>query len=163
MKNNSFKIKVLRGLILLTLGFIWGNSLLDGKQSGEMSGLVVKVLYPAAEKFAKLLTGTRPGEGPVLMQDQFTFWIRKLAHFSEYTVLGAEVGIHQHLSGKEQPAAAAVFGPAAAAIDETIQRFSKGRSGELRDVFIDSAGYFFGLLMAAVISRIAGRKKAGTK
>ena len=161
MRNTSLKIRLVRGMILLTLGFIWGNSLLDGKQSGEMSGLVVRVLYPAAERIAGLLTGTHPGEGPVLMQEQFTFWVRKLAHFSEYTVLGAETGIHQHLAGSKPDLSVSVFGPAAAAIDETIQRFSKGRSGELRDVLIDSAGYFFGLLLAAGFLRLAGRKKTG--
>ncbi len=161
MRNTSLKIRLVRGMILLTLGFIWGNSLLDGKQSGEMSGLVVRVLYPAAERIAGLLTGTHPGEGPVLMQEQFTFWVRKLAHFSEYTVLGAETGIHQHLAGSKPDLSVSVFGPAAAAIDETIQRFSKGRSGELRDVLIDSAGYFFGLLLAAMALRFTGRKKTG--
>lgn len=38
--------------------------------------------------------------------------------------------------------------------DELHQRFVPGRSGELRDVFIDTSGAFTGLVLLSIVSRI---------
>ncbi len=62
--------------------------------------------------------------------------LRKLAHFTEFAVLG--VLLAQCLRrGFARPALAAVL---CAMADETIQLFVPGRSGEVRDVWIDFAG-----------------------
>ena len=45
-----------------------------------------------------------------------------------------------------------MFGVAIGFFDETLQLFTKGRSGELRDIFIDSTG----IAVAAIVILIGG-------
>ena len=146
MQKHSRLKNILRVSIPLTLSFIWGNSLLSGEQSGEMSGVVVRFIYPAAEKIAALLSGAGPGDKPVLSLEEVTFWVRKAAHFSEYAFLGIQAGLYGRVTDRKLMQVLP-FGPLAAAVDETIQTHSAGRSGELRDVCIDSAGFIFGLCL----------------
>ena len=145
MQQHSRLKKILRVSIPLTLSFIWGNSLLSGKQSGEVSGVVVSVIYPAAEKIAGFLSGAGPGEGPLLSLEKVTFWVRKAAHFSEYAFLGIQAGLYGRVTDRKLMQVLP-FGPLTAAVDEAIQTHSAGRSGELKDVCIDSAGFYFRLM-----------------
>jgi VanZ family protein len=67
--------------------------------------------------------------------------LRKLAHFTEYAVLGALV---LRAVRREPPAVA--LGVAYAASDELHQHFVPGRHAALRDVAIDAAGVLAGVL-----------------
>jgi VanZ family protein len=69
--------------------------------------------------------------------------LRKLAHFSEYTVLGLLL-----VRAFEREPLAAAAGVAYAATDELHQHFVRGRHAAFRDVAIDSAGVLAGLLLA---------------
>ncbi len=64
-------------LLVLTLCFIWGNSLLSRENSAAFSGKVVELLTPIFSSLSM--------EGP----DEHV--IRKLAHFTEYAILGLEL------------------------------------------------------------------------
>ena len=69
-KNGQMLICV--PLLLLMLSFIWGNSLLPGSESSELSGrllMLVKRIF-----------------GETIPMGEFV--IRKLAHFSEFACLG---------------------------------------------------------------------------
>lgn len=142
------KILICAALIACNLAFIWGNSLLPGETSGEISGgllLWLKQTFP-------FLTGM--GE----------YLLRKLGHFSEFACLGlllcrlffliGERGIH----GITSPL---FCGMTAAAVDETIQIFVPGRGSSLIDVWIDTAGVCTGiivLLLGQAILRTIHRK-----
>lgn len=92
--------------------------------------------------------------------------VRKLAHFSEYTLLGMILsGCFRSygLPGKERRyflLAAGFFVPF---VDETIQLFVEGRSGQLSDVWLDFGGAAFGMLFAAAFLLFNRMEKAHGK
>lgn len=69
------------------------------------------------------------------------FALRKLAHFTEYAVLGGLLA--RAVAG----VAALALGIAYAVTDEVHQTFVAGRSGSLRDVAIDGMGVLVGILL----------------
>ena len=80
-------------------------------------------------------------------QDGLHFLVRKCAHFSEFAVLGmlSALTVSQF---EIQPKRwyALGFCVLVACADEMIQLFSWGRSAQVADVLLDSAGAFAGLM-----------------
>ena len=72
--------------------------------------------------------------------------VRKCAHAGEYAVLG--VLLTMALTDRRRVMPAAAIGILYAASDEIHQLFVPGRSGQLRDVLLDSAGVAAGILLA---------------
>lgn len=141
------------GVIACTL-FIWHNSLMPAAQSAAQSSGVLEALNALME-----------GLGLSAAMDHGL--LRKLAHMSEFALLGALWG------------AALVTGPGAgkgwrwvhsacglclltAMVDETIQAFVPGRSSQVSDVWIDFGGACLGVLAIFVLSRLLGRRGGGT-
>lgn len=87
--------------------------------------------------------------------DSVEFPIRKLAHASEYTLLGFL--LMGALSGKKSRAL--LIGVLYAASDEFHQLFVPGRSGQITDVMIDSGGVILGIFIFCLIRRIIGEKR----
>lgn len=120
-------------LIILTLALIWGHSLLGREASSEESGFVMELLEPVLEMVV--------GEGNVT-----EFLVRKLAHFTEFFVLGLEVLTFFAYRKPLFPQAfllALTHGFFAAFLDETIQIFS-GRGPMIQDVWLDVCGFAVG-------------------
>lgn len=132
-------------LVVLTLAFIWGNSLVPGDVSGEISGGVFELV---AGLFAVF------GEKGQLV-------LRKLAHFTEYTALGFFLtGLWRNLRRRERFTPPLLMGLAAACLDETIQIFSPGRGSSLIDVWIDFSGVCVGFLLSWALRRFLDRRQA---
>ena len=74
--------------------------------------------------------------------------LRKLAHLTEYAVLGALL-----LRAVRRPPLAVVLGSAYAVTDEFHQTFVSGRHGSPVDWLIDTAGVLAGTLLFARWSR----------
>lgn len=130
MKTKDRQIRVSMVLIVLNLCFIWGNSLLPAQMSQAFSDGIKSLLgnwLPA---------GNGGISGGAL--------IRKIAHFTEFTMLGILLGNLFRLLQKRQ-----IFslgcGVAAACIDESIQFLAPGRSPGLIDVGIDVCGIITGM------------------
>lgn len=120
-------------LIILTLALIWGHSLLGREASSEESGFVMELLEPVLEMVV--------GEGNVT-----DFLVRKLAHFTEFFVLGLELLTFFAYRKPLFPQAfllALTHGFFAAFLDETIQIFS-GRGPMIQDVWLDVCGFAVG-------------------
>ncbi len=67
--------------------------------------------------------------------------VRKLAHFTEYYILGSLLWLDGRLLKWRTVALPVVIGAVVAFVDELlIQTHTPGRSGELRDVLLDTAG-----------------------
>ncbi len=102
---------------------------------------------------AKLLFGDYETWDSVMQEkvvEGLTFVVRKAAHFSEYALMGALW--YLWLQGKRYNIPIAFAATAGYAVtDEFHQRFVPGRSCEFRDVLIDSAGAFTGIIAAFVI------------
>ena len=133
MKKTQKRIRICTALLILNIAIIWGNSLLPGSISGAISGWV-----------RDLLAGIFPSDSP--KPDTGHGLIRKLAHFTEFSFLGAL--LTWLLAMAQKPKALALpCGFLVASVDETIQRFVPDRGPSIRDVCIDSCGVLTGIVL----------------
>lgn len=89
--------------------------------------------------------------------------IRKLAHFSIYTILGITVMMHictYKIDKYKKIGCSLIIGMLYAILDEIHQLFVPGRSGQVRDVIIDIFGVTFGICIVLLIQQLVkkGRK-----
>ena len=129
-------------LIVITLVFIWGNSMIPGKLSSEMTDWlrdVISKLFPFAKGEKHVSSG---------------HMLRKTMHFTEYAILGIELTCLKNTSRKLDKCKVLLLGVLAAMIDETIQLFTPGRAGMLQDVWLDTAGVVTGFVILTVIHKL---------
>ena len=149
MKRTKIRLFLSIAMILGILCFIWGNSLLPGEDSGELSGFVGTLL----QKLLPFLD---------LQSEQGMHLLRKAAHFSEFAALGFSFSwLYGMLSKKRlwSMVLPLVSGAAAAAIDETIQLFSPDRGPSIKDVGIDTAGVITGIAVLTLLHCLYKRMK----
>lgn len=125
--------------------FIWSNSLRTATESSQQSQSVLDAL-------TSLLSWNTWPSG---------FWhtlIRKLAHLTEFFLLGLLWSAA--LRPKQTPGSmwtglgwVLIICLLTALVDETIQSFVPGRSGELRDIWIDFGGSLVGIATAVTIDK----------
>lgn len=132
-------IAVFALLILMTVGFIWGNSLKNIEQSAAQSTPVAESLQPVIDPQEKM-------EKPV-----FHEFVRKLAHVTEFFALGVfaagfalSLGAYLKKVFVSMPILLALI---VAVGDEFIQHFT-GRGSQVTDVVLDFAGSLAGLGLA---------------
>ena len=131
-------------LTVLTVAFIWGNSLMPGDMSSLESNFIFEFL--------------RSLPGGSLITEHF---VRKAAHFTEYMLLGILCCADFKAYGKSgfgYVLIALYICLVTAAADESIQLFTADRNGALLDVWLDHAGSITGsaafqTVYAAVKSR----------
>ena len=91
---------------------------------------------------------------------ELQFYVRKLAHVTEYFLLAASVALPLYvyrIRGLWLVLTAGVFCVAFAFLDEYHQSFVPGRSASLRDVAVDSIGILIGIYVTR-IGGFIGRK-----
>ena len=150
MKNKSpTPFRIISALLLIGwMGLIFYLSHQTAAQSGDLSGglieSAVRFFFPSASQsfITQVISAAE-------------FWVRKLAHFCIYAGLGA-LGFLTFVSYTSIPFALRCFFSLLMSVlysmsDEYHQTFISGRSGELRDVLIDSAGALTGILFCALI------------
>lgn len=156
------RIKYLLGWVLLaliagTVVFIFVNSALppevSAEQSGTVGGIIAEIIPPDTDL------------GSFIQE-----YLRKIAHFTEYGMLGIEISLLVFSYFKRR----VLFGCSAAAvpffvgfIDESIQILSD-RGPSISDVWIDIGGFItFSLLSYAVLAlgditlKMIKKKRAG--
>ena len=136
-------------LVFLTLAFIWGNSLLPRTESQEISRGLLAELCAALEHVG------------LHIDPQNDHWLRKLAHFGEFGMLGAELGLLLCLNRRQSVQGfvnCAFAGLAVAVTDEALQLISN-RGSQVQDVLLDFAGFLTGLLLCGLLCGIIGRKR----
>lgn len=132
--------------LLATVLFIFSNSADLGEVSGGKSAAVTELVNKAMERL---------GFGYRFTEHR----IRKLAHFSEYMLLGfwlmltLRVYTHRIVSFVAWPL---LGGLLTAVGDEFYQTFIPGRAGQVSDVVIDFAGVSAGLLAGLFALLLAG-------
>ncbi len=138
--------------------FIFANSMQDGPTSSAASGAVVEIIGPVVEDILSVI-GIEP------TQDNVVRFVRKAGHFLEFALLGvvvfAAMGMLLHRPVRRLPAAFALC-VVTAVVDEWIQSFSPGRSPQITDVMIDSAGALAGILatwLCAICIGLAAKKR----
>ena len=137
-------------LVALMVIFIFSNSAASAGTSNGMSLTVSEWVRPVLNT-----VGLHPET------DFLNFVIRKLAHFSEYALLGCLIAAAYRLQPWPWMKGKAALLPffIIPVLDENLQRFSAGRSCELRDMLIDSAGMAAGMFLAIVLLGIIGHQK----
>ena len=140
---------VLGGRVLFTLAlagciwFIFSNSMAVADVSSVSSGRVLQLLQAVLRRLGH----------PALAQRLTMHIVRKMAHFCEYTLEGfllmlcMRVYTRRYVRHISVPMLGGVL---TAMADETIQIYSPGRSSQVTDVWLDSAGVLAGILIALV-------------
>jgi len=138
-------------LIVLTLVFIWSRSLKTIPESRAESESFLALISPFLEFFV--------GKG-----NATDHLVRKLAHFCEYGLLGAEFGVLflQCFHARLISVIVLLFsGFLSGAIDENIQYFT-GRGNQFSDVLLDFSGCIAGaigiMLLASLYRKYADKK-----
>ena len=88
--------------------------------------------------------------------------IRKFAHLALYTLGGILIFMHvktYNLEDNSKVILTQVIGTTYALTDEFHQLFILGRSGEVRDILIDSLGIAIGMLVIVMIDKIRKKKE----
>lgn len=133
-------------LVAVLILFIFSNSCMNAEASSNMSTPIAEWVWLHLPFECSL--------------ELVQFAVRKLAHFSEYALLGLCVFSAQKISplalNSRLLISLFLFVPV---IDETIQRFSDGRSSEIRDMLIDACGYLCGVLFAFLLWHIFFRRR----
>ncbi len=137
MKNQK-RLKVwFPVLIIMIVIFLFSNQ--PAVQSSKVSSSIMIKVVEVIEKTPVVKS---------IKKDTLHTFIRKLAHFSIYAVLGVFVFralIKGHNVSRFGKRIALLICVIYASTDEIHQLFVAGRSGELKDVFIDSLGALAGI------------------
>lgn len=139
------KQKYLIILLIITIVFIWGNSVLPADVSSGISNGLMRFIYSFCTSLSK---SGNVSDG----------YLRKFAHAVEFACLGAELILLIRFNIKKNISSAVLFGLSTALIDETIQLFSEGRGSQVRDIWIDMLGFFIGSFIVLSVLKY-GRKK----
>ena len=135
-KKDKLKAIILIILTLCVVAFIFMHSLTPATLSAEESGAVTDWL-------TKLI--------PFHLTDHI---VRKLAHFTEYSVLGFLTSFTVYSFFKKPTGGifikmfVTLF---TAVIDETIQLHVPGRSGQVTDVLLDFSGAVTGIIVSTLL------------
>ena len=141
---------VLGGRVLFTLAlagciwFIFSNSMAVADVSSVSSGRVLQLLQAVLRRLGH----------PALAQRLTMHIVRKMAHFCEYTLEGFLLMLCMRVYTRRYVRYISVpmlGGVLTALTDETIQLFSQGRSSQVTDVWLDSAGVLAGILAALLL------------
>lgn len=142
---------------LLIMYIIYSFSAQDGTSSSNTSYKVSKQLVSIADRALDLeLTGAQVSR----CIEKIHFYVRKLAHFTEYFLLAVSLAIPLYVyrvRGLWLVFIGLILCIGFASFDEFHQYFVKGRSASVRDVVVDSCGSFAGIIFVRIFGYI-GRK-----
>ena len=95
-----------------------------------------------------------------IIYSQYVVYVRKVAHFTEFAMLGASLRmLFQALRLRHPVVCAWLAGTLYACTDELHQHFVGTRSAMIQDVGIDSCGVLAGVLLISLILYVRRRKK----
>ena len=129
--------------LIACIWFIFSNSMAVATVSTGSSGRVLAWMRIILRRLGQ----------PGLAEHLTMHIVRKLAHFCEYTLEGfllmlcMRVYTRRYVRHISVPMLGGVL---TAMADETIQIYSPGRSSQVTDVWLDSAGVLVGILIALV-------------
>ena len=128
-------------VLCLIVFFIWDNSLQNGGSSDGFSLMFAEWFAPVAYKLGF--------HGNIWALNRI---VRKLAHLTEFTILGGVLyAILRRYIEYGTVAKTIGVGVAIASFDEFIQLFSPGRSSQFSDILIDTVGIFIGVLVVKLV------------
>lgn len=153
------KINIIRGILIILLAgtfyMIFGFS---SQNSEESTGVSMRV----SETIINFTRKSESADIKYKLAKSIEPIIRKLAHFSVYTLVGflimSLVSTYK-LALKKRIIISMVSGFLYACSDEIHQLFVSGRSGEIRDILIDTSGVLLGTLISLGIISLLKKHK----
>ena len=142
---------------ILIVYMIFAFSAQDGTTSSNLSYKVSHELVSVADRALDLDLTDRQISRCI---SKIHFYVRKIAHFSEYFLLAVSVAIPLYVYGIRGiwlVLTAEILCAGFAGLDEIHQLFVKGRGASVRDVLIDSCGALIGIIFVRIFGYI-GRK-----
>ncbi len=138
------KINIIRFILVICIItwaiFVFHLSNQNGNQSSGLSRKITAIWIHDEEKI-----------------DTVEPYVRKIAHFSEYTLGGMlfiALFVTYDWTEKRKIITSILIGIWYASIDEIHQVFVESRSGSIKDVFIDSLGIVFGVFFMLLIIQV---------
>ena len=129
--------------IVLTMAFIFGNSMKGPEESSQQSDKVVEIVRPIIDPNQQMT------------HDEISFVVRKSAHFIEYLMLGIECALLAFHISRRLTLAGALYSAGgcllSADIDEYIQSFT-GRGSAVSDVLLDFSGAIAGITVGFALA-----------
>ena len=159
-------IKTLLRLVLKPLSFLPAIIVMyvilnfSGQNGVDSANLSYKVTEKLILITSDLTNQNLNAEEIRIYTEKYHYYVRKLAHFSEYMILAITVAFPLYVYGMRGiwlMLFAGSFCVGFACLDEYRQSFSIGRSPSKKDVFIDSCGILVGIVMTRIVGFI-GRK-----
>lgn len=140
---------------VLWICFIFSNSLKTAEASDGQSGRIVEfiirhVLHISDDKLAESMSG------------MMNFFVRKLAHFTEFAVLSVAVCLILIILSFRKRICfsfSMILVLVIAVIDELLQTLSYGRACRMTDVLIDFCGGLFGCVVICLFCLFLNFKK----
>lgn len=142
-------------LLWMVIIFIFSSQVSD--KSSNISGNTIRIILNKLQ-----LTQNMNEQQINEMVENLQTPMRKIAHFSIYTVGGVLVMVFfskLNITSKKKIIYSLVFCAIYAVLDELHQYFVPGRSCEIRDVLIDSTGSLLGILVSHYIIKIFQKKQ----
>lgn len=146
-------------VMLMIFFFSTENAEQSDNTSGRISLTIIRMIHPEYERLSESLQRE--------IYDATQRIVRKIAHFSEYFMLGflARLCLESWFGKRERKNRMLAFtsigaGLAYACSDELHQMYVAGRAGAWTDVLVDGSGVISGAMLASMlINKSAGKKK----
>lgn len=152
MSKKTVARVIFSALIVLWLGFIWHNSAENGSETVESSNGVTQI----AAKIIVPGYGDMSEEQKIAVIEKISPPVRSLAHAFEFFVLALLIGAFIYTFSFKGVFATQILITLGACVlcaclDEFHQYFVPGRTADVLDVLVDTAGAFVGcgILIAA--------------
>ena len=159
MKKNKLYFIVSWAAVLAVAVAIFLFSAQDAHQSTEVSHGLIEQIVGWYTKFFGIPCST----GTLIQISGFwDHFVRKLAHFSIYTLLGlccCNACYQTFFQLKKSFGFSLLAGSLYAISDEIHQSFVPGRSCQLSDMVLDSCGVMFGILLFCTLYAIITKRK----
>lgn len=140
--------------LVLLIGWMGLIFYLSNQTAGQSSGLSRGLIKQALS----IIMPDIGEEQLIHYTSALQFIVRKSAHFSLYAILGVlsftSFVTYESITFYLRVAISFVISAAYSVSDEYHQTFVDGRSGEIRDILIDSAGALTGIVFALIIYKI---------
>lgn len=150
------KINIVRAILIIlligTFSIIFGFSNQDSKKSGGLSQKVAEFVVRFVPNLEQL-----EQEQKTVITDRIESVIRKIAHFTIYTLVGfllMSLMCTYKLKQLDQVSISLIIGVIYASTDEIHQAFIPGRGPQVTDVMLDSLGVLTGIFISLLVVEI---------
>jgi VanZ family protein len=161
MEINMLKKAILWSIIVIIISSIFLFSSETGRVSQDRSYKITEFVAKESEKVIDKHIGLDN-----ISFDRLHYYIRKSGHFFEYMLLSIFIAAALGKSKNGLFISSIIelsLCIALACIDEWIQTFTAGRSGRLRDVFIDGSGALIGIVLYNLVVIVLEGMKSNLK